>query len=81
MNPFITFEVIGQNVMWAGGSMLSGSGNGSSWQVLHFWVLVDSILTSLDTMCHERDDRQTHTHTDRQTKWSGQKHQLFSKVS
>ena len=68
----------------------NGNGNGSSWIVLHFQVLVDSIHL---TWCHAAKsshltakvmtDRHTHTHThthtltDRQIKYLGKKHNTF----
>ena len=76
VNPFISFEVTGQNVILYGWSIWNGNGNGSSWLVLHFQVLVDGI----DLTCHHvaksshlaanvMTDRQTdtHTHTDTHT--------------
>ena len=41
VNPSISFEVTGQNVILYGWSIWNG--NGSSWLVLHFQVLADNI--------------------------------------
>ena len=49
VNPFISFEVTGQNVILYRWSILNGNGNGSSRLVLHFQVLLNSV-DSLDTM-------------------------------
>ena len=76
VNQSICFEVIGQNVIWSG--WFSGSGNGSSWQVLQFRVLIDNIdltwhhvaecshlATSMMTIrqTHSVTHTNTHTHT------------------
>ena len=81
VNPFISFEVTGQNVILYIWPMWNGNGYGSSWLVLHFQVLLDS-MTSLDAMLLSpaispqtwwQTDRQTH----RQTEWLGEKHNTF----
>ena len=43
VNSPISFEVIGQNVILYGWSTWNGNGNGSSWLVLHFQVLLQRI--------------------------------------
>ena len=42
VNPSISFEVTGQNVILYRWSILNGNGNESSRVVLHFQVLLDS---------------------------------------
>ena len=84
VNPSISFDVIR-----SGWSILSRSGKGSSWLALQFEVLGDNI--DLTPWCwvqpsrHKRDDKtdtKTHTHTDRQTEWLGQKHNtLFQRFN
>ena len=91
VNPSNTLEVTGQNVILSGWSIWNGNGNGSSWLVLHFQVLVDSIdLTwhhvakSSHLAANVMTDRQTDRHTDRQTDRQtnkpsdgGEKHNTF----
>ena len=73
MNPSTSFEVTGQNVILSWWSIWNGNGNGSSWLVLHFQVLVDSIdLTwhhvaksshlAANVMTDRQTDTQTHIH-------------------
>ena len=71
-NLFITFEVLGENVIWSRWSILSGYGNKSFWLVLHVQVLVDSINLTWHHVAKSSllatnvmTDRQTQT--DRQT--------------
>ena len=66
---FINFEVTCQNVILYGLSIWNGNGNGSSWLVLHFQVLVDSIdlmwhyvAKSSHLVTNVMTDRQTHRH-------------------
>ena len=73
-------EVTGQNVTLYRWSILNGNGNGSSWLVLHFQVLLDSIDPTWRHVAkfshlaaNVMTDRHTHTQTGsqthRQTNW------------
>ena len=80
VNPSISFKVTGQNVILYRWSILNG--NGSSWLVLHFQVLLDSIdLTwrhvakSSHLAVNVMTDTHTHRHTHRQI--LGEKHNAF----
>ena len=87
VNPFISFELTGENVILYRWSILNGNGNGSSWLVLHFQVLADSIdLTwhyvakSSHLTANVMTDRHTGRHTDTQTDKPsdvGEKHNTF----
>ena len=70
VNSSICLEVIGQNVILYRWSIWNGSGNGSSWLILHFQVLVNSInikwhhvAKSSHLVTNVMTDRQTETHT------------------
>ena len=78
----------GQIVILYRWSIWNGNGNGSSWLVVHFQVLLNSIdLTwrhvakSSHLAANVMTDRHTHRHTDtqthRQTEWRGKKHNTF----
>ena len=78
VNPSISFEVTGQNVILYRWSILNGNGNGSSWLVLHFQVLLYSVILTwrhvaksshlaANVMTDRQTDRHTHTQTHTQT--------------
>ena len=92
VNPSISFEVVGQNVILSGLSIWNG--NGSSWLVLLFQDLVDSIdltwhhvgkssILVTNVMTDWQADRHTDTvwYTHRQTEWSGKKHICFQRYN
>ena len=87
VNPSISFEVTGHNVILSGWSIWNGNGNGSAWLVLHFQVLVDSIdptwrhvakssHLAANVMTDRQTDTQTHTQTDKPSD-VGEKHNTF----
>ena len=85
VNPFINFEVTGQNVILYGCPIWNRNGNGSSRKCCSV-ELLPRVIASLSTVLLSpaissqswwQTDRQTDTHTDRQTEWKGEKHNTF----